>query len=74
MLIITRKIGESITIGDDIKVFVIDIKAKQVRLGVSAPIDIRVHRQEVYEKILEENRAAAKVEWKALDQVTERKE
>jgi carbon storage regulator len=46
MLILTRKQGESITIGDDIKVTILDVKGKYVRVGVEAPRDLAVHRQE----------------------------
>jgi carbon storage regulator len=56
MLILTRKIGECITIGDRIKVYVMEIKGRQVRLGIEAPQEAAVHREEVYERILEENR------------------
>ncbi|GAB4318528.1 MAG: hypothetical protein Kow0074_07780 [Candidatus Zixiibacteriota bacterium] len=60
MLILTRKLGESITIGDDIKVTVLGIYGRQVRLGVEAPLQVIVHREEVYLKIKEENRKAAR--------------
>ena len=60
MLILTRKMGESITIGDDIKVTVLGIYGRQVRLGVEAPLQVIVHREEVYLKIKEENRKAAR--------------
>lgn len=59
MLILTRKLGESITIGDDIKIQVIEIKGKQVRLGIQAPESMTIHREEVYLRIQEENRLAA---------------
>lgn len=55
MLILTRKLGESITIGDDIKVTLLDIKGKHVRIGIEAPRDIAVHREEVYQMIREQN-------------------
>ena len=61
MLILTRKIGECINIGDDIKVHVVDIRGKQVRLGIEAPTHALIYRQEVYQKILEENRSAARL-------------
>lgn len=61
MLILTRKQGESVAIGDDIKVTVVEIQGKQVKLGVKAPREISVHRQEVYEKIQEENIRAAQI-------------
>ena len=60
MLILTRKLGESITIGDDIKVSVLGIRGRQVRLGIEAPTKIVVHREEIYVKIQEENRKATK--------------
>ena len=54
MLILTRQIGETLMIGDQITVTVLGIKGNQVRLGVKAPKDISVHREEVYEKIQKE--------------------
>jgi carbon storage regulator len=71
MLILTRKIGESITIGDKIKVCVMEIKGRQVRLGIEAPADTMVHREEVYQKILEENRLAARIEPDHLRDLTD---
>lgn len=58
MLILTRKIGESIVIADDIVVTVIESSGEQVRLGVDAPRHISVHREEVYSQISKENEAA----------------
>lgn len=60
MLILTRKLGESITIGDDIKVSVLGVRGRQVRLGIEAPSDVVVHREEIYVKIQNENRTALK--------------
>ncbi len=60
MLILTRKLGESITIGDDIKVSVLGIRGRQVRLGIEAPVKVVVHREEIYVKIQAENRNASK--------------
>jgi len=60
MLILTRKSGESITIGDDVKITVVEIKGKQVRVGIEAPRSYIIHREEVYISIQEENRRAAK--------------
>jgi carbon storage regulator len=57
---LTRKLGESITIGDDIKVTVLGVYGRQVRLGVEAPLKVIVHREEVYLKIKEENRKASR--------------
>lgn len=58
MLILTRKLGESITIGDSIRVSVLGIRGRQVRLGIDAPTDVIVHREEIYVKIQQENRKA----------------
>ena len=55
MLVLTRKLDESISIGDQIKVTILDIKGNQVRLGIKAPRSVLVHRTEIYEKILREN-------------------
>ncbi len=66
MLILTRKVGESIAIGDDIQVSVVEIKGTQVKLGIRAPKDVTVHREEIYLKIQEENRRAAQVSKEAL--------
>ena len=59
MLVLTRKLGESIAIGDDIKVTIIEVKGKQVRIGIEAPQQTVVHREEIYQKVQEENRMAA---------------
>lgn len=69
MLILTRKKGEGIAIGDDVKVVVIQIKGKQVRIGVNAKSSTMVHREEVYQKICEENKAAANLTIEKLDAV-----
>ena len=59
MLILTRKPGESVYIGDDIKVTLMEIKGNQVRVGVEAPSSVRIYREEIYLQILEENKSAA---------------
>lgn len=59
MLILTRKLGESITIGDNIKVSVLGIRGRQVRLGIEAPMKVVVHREEIYVRIQNENRKAS---------------
>ena len=59
MLVLTRKLGESIVIGNNVRITVLDLQGKQIRLGIDAPPEISVHRGEVYERIEAENRAAA---------------
>ncbi len=59
MLVLTRKLGESIAIDDHIKVVVISIKGKQVRLGIQAPKETKIHREEVYAAIQDQNKQAA---------------
>src|SRR4051794_40865134 len=61
MLVLSRQRDETIMIGDDIEITVVDIRGDKVRLGINAPRDIMVHRKEVYEAIRRENRAAAQV-------------
>jgi carbon storage regulator len=58
MLILTRKLGESVTIGDDIKITILGVRGRQVRLGVIAPQKVTIHREEIYFKIQEENKRA----------------
>jgi carbon storage regulator len=60
MLILSRKVDERIIIGDDILVSIVDIKGDQVKLGIQAPKEIKVYRQEVYDAIQKENLAAAR--------------
>jgi len=60
VLVLTRKVGEGIAIGDDVKIVVMQIKGKQVRLGIKAAPTTTVHREEIYQKILDENRAASR--------------
>ena len=61
MLVLSRQRDETIMIGDDIEVTVVDIRGDKVRLGINAPKEISVHRKEVYDAIRRENRAAAQV-------------
>ena len=55
MLILTRRVGETLMIGDNVSVTVLRVKGNQVRLGVNAPKDVSVHREEIYEKIRHED-------------------
>lgn len=62
MLVLTRKLGESIAIDDHIKITVVQIKGKQVRLGIKAPHETKIHREEIYEAIQEQNTEASKTD------------
>jgi carbon storage regulator len=61
MLILTRKLGEKIAIGDDITITLVEIKGTQVKLGIDAPKHIEIHRQEVYERIRQENLSSSDI-------------
>ncbi|MBD3669409.1 MAG: carbon storage regulator CsrA [Gammaproteobacteria bacterium] len=54
MLILTRRVGETLVIGDDVQVTVLGVKGNQVRLGINAPKDVSVHREEIYDRIQQE--------------------
>lgn len=59
MLVLTRRRGEGVTIGPDVRIVVLGIKGGQVRLGIEAPPNVQVHRDEVHARIQDENRSAA---------------
>ena len=56
MLILTRRVGETLMIGDEVSVTVLGVKGNQVRIGVNAPRDVSVHREEIYERIKQEQK------------------
>jgi carbon storage regulator len=58
MLLLTRKLGENIRIGDDVKITIVEVKGNHVKLGIEAPPSVKVHREEIYERIQQENRRA----------------
>jgi len=61
MLILTRRVGESLMIGDDVNVTVLGIKGNQVRIGVNAPKEVAVHREEIYQRIQQEQDGSERV-------------
>jgi carbon storage regulator len=61
MLVLTRKLGENIRIGDSVKITVLEVRSGQVKRGIEAPPDVKVHREEIYVRIQEENRRAQRL-------------
>lgn len=57
MLILTRRVGETLNVGDDVTVTVLGVKGNQVRIGINAPKDVGVHREEIYQRIQREKNA-----------------
>ena len=70
MLILTRKLGERITIGDDVIITLLEIKGSHVKLGIEAPKSVSIHRQEIYERIREENLRSSEVSASDLSNAT----
>ncbi len=62
MLVLTRKVNQSIMIGDDIEVVVLEVRGEQVRLGIKAPRNVTVHRREIYDAIQKENLMSAQTQ------------
>jgi len=58
MLVLTRKLGQSIVIGDEVEVVVLEVRGEQVRIGIKAPRNVTVHRKEIYEQIHPDDEAA----------------
>ena len=71
MLVLTRKIGEGIVIGDDVTITVVEMKGGNVRIGIDAPRDKRIYRQEIFDRIVSENRDAANWDMNDLDLISE---
>jgi carbon storage regulator len=69
MLVLTRKPNQSIVIGDDIELTVIEVRGDQVRIGIEAPKSISVHRKEIYEQIKAQNLRASAVDKEAVDTI-----
>ena len=65
MLVLTRKAGEAIAIGDQITVKVLEVKGTSIRIGIEAPVGIRIYREEIYVKVKEQNQLAS--QWDLLD-------
>ncbi|KFZ28237.1 carbon storage regulator [Pseudidiomarina atlantica] len=58
MLILSRRVGETLMIGDDVKITILKVSGNQIRIGVEAPKDVSVHREEVYQRVLQEKQSA----------------
>lgn len=71
MLVLTRRAGESVVIGDDVVITVLEARGDVIRLGINAPRDVQVHREEVYKELQAANRAAASPTDDAVRAVTE---
>lgn len=67
MLILTRRVGETLTIGDDVTVTVLGVKGNQIRIGVAAPDTVAVHREEIYARIAAERTPVSDVGWSRGD-------
>lgn len=71
MLVLTRKIGEGIVIGDDVTITVVEMKGGTVRIGIDAPKQKKIYRQEIFDRIVEENRDASHWDMLDLDKISD---
>ena len=71
MLVLTRKIGEGIVIGDDVTITIVEMKGGTVRIGIDAPRKKRIYRQEIFDRIVEENRDATNWDMVDLDKISD---
>lgn len=69
MLVLTRKVGEGLIIGDDVRITVVELKGGGVRIGIEAPLEKKIYRLEVYDRICEENKNATQWEMSDLSQL-----
>ncbi|MED5430475.1 MAG: carbon storage regulator CsrA [Pseudomonadota bacterium] len=70
MLILTRRVGEALMIGDKTKVVILGVKGSQIRLGINAPKEVEVHREEIFDKIRDENKAKSNSANESQDQTS----
>ena len=70
MLVLSRKLGEGIVIGDDIVLKIVEVKGGSIRIGIDAPKDKKIYRQELYERIIEENKQASSWSIDDLDSIS----
>ena len=71
MLVLTRKIGEGIVIGDDVTITIVEMKGGNVRIGIDAPRKKKIYRQEIFDRIVEENRDATYWDMVDLDKISD---
>ncbi len=71
MLVLTRKLGEGIVIGDDVTITIVEMKGGNVRLGIDAPRSKKIYRQEIFDRIVEENREASRWDMIDLDKISD---